>query len=291
MNWIISCNVNDYDIFGAFKEYKAIFWHKQRALSKSKIGDIVYIYCGKPHGKIMFKCKITNFLLKAEVPKDDEKYWKNGNKIRSYEEYMELQLLDKFDKEELSLDILQEKGFDYNPQWPRGYEDTDEIIKHIEAHLQLKELLEIKNKEDRQKFWRDLTNYLEQKTNFFHILKMRKPNKNGVDINFLSTKKNKEAHIVLRNTNGKFTIEYYIDENKSFFKYLFYRKNEIELEGTYNWDIGSGHKYSKIYKEIEFSEINSLIEAYKWYWKEIISIYNTFPYYLTEFVARGVKEE
>ena len=37
MNWIISCNVNDYDIFGAFKEYKAIFWHKQRALSKSKI--------------------------------------------------------------------------------------------------------------------------------------------------------------------------------------------------------------------------------------------------------------
>ena len=291
MSWIISCNTNDYDIFKAFEECKAIFWHKQRALSKSEIGDIVYIYCGKPYGKIMFKCKITNFLLKDEVPKDDEKYWKNGNKIRSYEEYMELQLLDEFDKEELSLDTLQEKGFDYNPQWPRGYKDTEEIIKHIEAHLQLKELLEIKNKEEHQKFWRDLRNYLEQKTNFFHILKMRKPNKNGVDINFLSTEKNKEAHIVLRNTNRKFTIEYYINENKSFFKYLFYRKNEIELEGTYNWDIGSSHKYSKIYKEIEFSEINSLIEAYKWYWKEIISIYNTFPYYLTEFVARGVKEE
>ncbi len=55
MKWIISCNVNGYNIFGAFEEYKAIFWHKQKALSKSKIGDIIYIYCGKPYGKIMFK--------------------------------------------------------------------------------------------------------------------------------------------------------------------------------------------------------------------------------------------
>lgn len=80
MKWIISCNVNDYNIFGAFEEYKAIFWHKQKALSKSKIGDIIYIYCGKPYSKIMFKCKITDFLLKNEVPKDDEKYWKNRKK-------------------------------------------------------------------------------------------------------------------------------------------------------------------------------------------------------------------
>ena len=57
---------------------------------------------------------------------------------------MELQLFDKFDKEELSLDTLQEKGFDYNPQWPRGYKDTDEIIKYIEGHFQLKNLLENK---------------------------------------------------------------------------------------------------------------------------------------------------
>lgn len=116
MNWIISCNTNDYNIFGAFDEYKIIFWHKQRALSKSEIGNIVYIYCGKPYGKIMFKCKIINFLLKNKVPKYDDKYWKNGNKVGNYEGYMELQLLDKFDKEELSLDTLQEMGFDYNPQ-------------------------------------------------------------------------------------------------------------------------------------------------------------------------------
>lgn len=291
MNWIISCNTNDYDIFKAFEECKAIFWHKQRALSKSEIGDIVYIYCGKPYGKIMFKCKITNFLLKDEVPKDDEKYWKNGNKIRSYEEYMELQLLDKFDKKELSLDTLQEKGFDYNPQWPRGYKDTEEIIKYIEVHLQIKDLLEIKNEEDIQSFWRDLRTYLEKKTNFSQIMKMEKSNQNWVDIKLLPTKENKEAHIVLRISKRKFRIEYYINNNKSYFNYLLYRKNEIELENNYTWDICSNYKCSKVYKEIEFSEINSLTEAYIWYWKEIISIYNIFPYYLTEFIARGVKEE
>ena len=45
MNWIISCNTNDYDIFGAFEECKAIFWHKQRALSKSEIGEIGRASC------------------------------------------------------------------------------------------------------------------------------------------------------------------------------------------------------------------------------------------------------
>lgn len=130
---------------------------------------------------------------------------------------MKLQLLDKFNKEKLSLDALQEKRFDYNPQWLRGYKDTEEIIKYIEAHLQLKELLEIKNEKDIQSFWWNLRTYLEKKTNFSQIMKMEKPNQNWVDINLLLTKENKEAHIVLRISKRKFRIEYYIDNNKSFF--------------------------------------------------------------------------
>lgn len=169
----------------------------------------------------MFKCQIINFLLKDEVPKDDEKYWKNGNKVENYEEYMELQLLNKFDKEELSLDILQEKGFDYNPQCLRGYKDTEEIIKYIEVHLHIKNLLEIKNEEDIQSFWRDLRIYLEKKTNFSQIMKMEKLNQNWVNINLLPIKENKEAHIVLRISKRKYRIEYYINNNKSYFNYLY----------------------------------------------------------------------
>lgn len=290
MNWIISCNTNDYDIFMAFDEFKTLIWHKQRALSSSKEGDNVYIYCGKPYSKIMFKCQIIGFLSKDECVETDKKYWKNYEKIKTSEEYMELKLLEKFDMEELSLDNLK-KEFNYNPQWPKGYETTDEMIKYIEKNLQSRKMIKISNQEDIKNFWKELKVYLEQKINFSKILKIEKPNQNWMDINLLPANDNKEAHIVLRIVKEKFKIEYYIEHNKTFFKYLVFRKKEIELGNSYIWDECFECKCSKIYKEKDFSEFNNLSKVYKWYFKEIMDIYNIFPYYLREFFKEELEEK
>lgn len=50
--WIIPCNLKYYDVKGAFSKFKAIDW-KQSAKNIC-VGDIVYIYVGKPISAIKY---------------------------------------------------------------------------------------------------------------------------------------------------------------------------------------------------------------------------------------------
>lgn len=46
--WVIPCNVQYYDVVGAFNKFNIIDWKQSKNLNKAKTGDIVYIYISSP---------------------------------------------------------------------------------------------------------------------------------------------------------------------------------------------------------------------------------------------------
>ena len=85
--WIIPCNVNYYDIAGAFESLRCIDWKQSRMF---EVEDVVYIYMGRPIKAITYKCRVNKvnlpfleiddsaFIIKSEV------YENYGNYISPY---------------------------------------------------------------------------------------------------------------------------------------------------------------------------------------------------------------
>lgn len=96
--WTIPCNIADYDVINAFKELQCIEW--KQILNNVNVDDIIYIYVGKPYSKIMYKCKINKVNL-DKVSIDDKKYWTKPNEYGTYKRYMEIELLEKYEDNEL----------------------------------------------------------------------------------------------------------------------------------------------------------------------------------------------
>lgn len=91
--WTIPCNINDYDVVSAFKELKTIEW--KQVLSSVCVGDIVYIYVGKPYSQILYKCKINKVNLDRTTI-DDKKFWSDPNNYGSYKRYMEIEPVEEY---------------------------------------------------------------------------------------------------------------------------------------------------------------------------------------------------
>lgn len=58
--WIIPCNINNYNVFGAFDKLKKL---NRKKSTNIEIGDIVYIYTSKPYSKITHKCEVIEVNL------------------------------------------------------------------------------------------------------------------------------------------------------------------------------------------------------------------------------------
>ena len=114
--WIIPCNLKYYDVKGAFSKFKAIDWKKS---AKNKcVGDIVYIYVGKPISAIKYKCRVNKTNL-SKVEIDDSEFVINGENYENYGNHMELELIREYAGTELTRDMLVENGLKGNIQGPR----------------------------------------------------------------------------------------------------------------------------------------------------------------------------
>ncbi len=114
--WIIPCNLKYYDAKGAFSKFKAIDW-KQSAKNIC-VGDIVYIYVGKPISAIKYKCRVNKTNL-SKVEIDDSEFVINGENYENYGNHMELELIREYADTELTRDMLVENGLKGNIQSPR----------------------------------------------------------------------------------------------------------------------------------------------------------------------------
>ncbi len=129
--WIIPCNSKFYDVKNAFANLQRIDW-KQSAKSIG-VGDIVFIYVGKPIQAIMYKCVVNKTNLYS-IEIDDSAYVINGKPYSSYKRHMELELIGSYHKDDLSFFNLTEKGLKGCIQGPRTINFI--ISKFInEAHI------------------------------------------------------------------------------------------------------------------------------------------------------------
>ena len=115
-DWIIPCNLKYYDVKGAFSKFTAIDW-KQSAKNIC-VGDIVYIYVGKPISAIKYKCRVNKANL-SKVEIDDSEFVINGENYENYGNHMELELIREYAGTELTRDMLVENGLKGNIQGPR----------------------------------------------------------------------------------------------------------------------------------------------------------------------------
>jgi len=56
-NWIIPCNIKNYDLIDHFKKHNTVVWHNTYSIKK---GDFVYFYLSAPYSEIKYKCIVIN---------------------------------------------------------------------------------------------------------------------------------------------------------------------------------------------------------------------------------------
>lgn len=124
-DWIIPCNLKYYDVIGAFNKMSRIDW-KQSAKNIA-VGDIVYIYVGRPLMAIKFKCRVNKVNLDS-VEIDDSEFIIIGDNYVNYGNHMELELITVYN-DELNLAELRTHGLNGNIQGSRRL--TDELKEFI----------------------------------------------------------------------------------------------------------------------------------------------------------------
>ncbi len=122
-NWVIPCDINKYDVHRAFSENKILEWTQSPQLNNMKVGDTVYIYVGKPFGRIMYQCQVLNVNIAASSI-DDAKYVKDDSFFEKDRRLFKIKLIKKLGDMRLSLVNLNEKGLSGNIQGPRKLKDA-----------------------------------------------------------------------------------------------------------------------------------------------------------------------
>ena len=95
--WLVPANPSYYDIIGHFEKEDITTWKQS---SDVLVGDIVYMYVGSPYSSLMYKC----VALEVNIPCS----YKDKNVSMS--RLMKLKLLEKYDKDQYSLDELKKYG-------------------------------------------------------------------------------------------------------------------------------------------------------------------------------------
>lgn len=105
------------------------------------IGDIVYIYCGKPYQKIAFKCIVTE-ITKIEDPNLDKEFYKKNISFGAFKEHIKLKLIKKINEEKLSLENLKKHGLKSALQGPLNLDNN------LNLKIYIKDVLKIEIKKE-----------------------------------------------------------------------------------------------------------------------------------------------
>lgn len=114
-SWIIPCNLSYYNVVGTFDSLTSVDWKHS---SNVEVGDIVYIYVGRPIKAVLYKCIATKTNLPtADI--DDSAFTIDGLAYENYGNYMELKWLEKYPSDRFTLDKMKAEGLRGNIQGPR----------------------------------------------------------------------------------------------------------------------------------------------------------------------------
>ena len=104
---VTSCNPQKFDINAHFEQDKTILWRETKACC---IGDVVYVYVGRPESYLKYKCKVVDANIPPEKI-DSDYYSKQKQSSRTKNKpYMRLVLIKELLRDGLALPDLLEHG-------------------------------------------------------------------------------------------------------------------------------------------------------------------------------------
>lgn len=136
MEWIISANLKIYDVIRAFSDRTIIDW---RQSAKQQVGDIVYIYIGKPIQAVVYQTIVEEVGITYENALPDQEYWIQDSSEENRErQFMRLRLIETFSDDLFSLTKLLENGLMSAPQGPVKVKDTlrDYLMETITSSIE-----------------------------------------------------------------------------------------------------------------------------------------------------------
>lgn len=98
--YVTSCNVQRFDILHFFEKEKQVYW---KQISRCTSGDTVYIYVGRPHSRLMYKCIVL------ETGIDDVECDYLADSHNKKVKYMKIELVEEI-KNCIGLDDLLSNG-------------------------------------------------------------------------------------------------------------------------------------------------------------------------------------
>ena len=119
-DWVIPCNLNYFDLFGAFAQLSFIDW--RQVANNIEEGDTVYIYAGRPVKAIVFKCRVMKTNIPLEEIEDSDRPFnqeENPEPDKPYWRYMRLKPVGRFEEDQITLRKLHEAGMKGNIQGQR----------------------------------------------------------------------------------------------------------------------------------------------------------------------------
>lgn len=129
--WIVPSNLEQYDVIGAFTDLPEVEWVQR--LKSVEVGDVVYIYIGKPISAIKYACEVTAINLTDDdlIVDNDEDYIRKGGYIdEGSSTHMRLKKVYEFDDSILSWPILEKCGIKGPIQGARSV--PEELIAYID---------------------------------------------------------------------------------------------------------------------------------------------------------------
>lgn len=125
--WLMSANAKRYDHQRAFDEQGFVFWRQIRNFAK---GDLVYIYCTKPIGRIQYVAEVEEIDLPLEAVVSDKKYYSDVRQQREGK-YIKLSLRKTYKGDKLNADDLKQFHF-IPPQGPQRINNNG-LLKYLKG--------------------------------------------------------------------------------------------------------------------------------------------------------------
>lgn len=104
-NWIIPCNLTVYNALDHFEKDDYLYWG---AFSSTKVGDIIYLYVGKPLAEIKYKCHVVETNIDIDTIKASKVSFLVNRKNRH--NYIRMELDECFPSGLLPYSALKENG-------------------------------------------------------------------------------------------------------------------------------------------------------------------------------------
>lgn len=133
MVWLISAKRSRYDHASAFAKFGFIDWRQN---INYQVGDIVYIYYGKPTKKVMYKCVVEKCNMSHEERVNDKSFWVDPIDFenRYLYKHARLRLIEQTDSDYLTLGCLQKEKLIKNaPQ--KGQKVSMELENYLNKYF------------------------------------------------------------------------------------------------------------------------------------------------------------